>query len=251
MLIYVNGCSHTFGHCLTEQEKFESEIYSHKNWATLVAKKVFNDNFNILPNANYLRFFYKNDNFLINEASSGGSNQKIQYTTIQTISKLKRSNIKVDYAFIQLTSVSRRMHITPNGNYIDVNPYENEKYGLRFEPMGTILTLHHIINLQNFFNINGIKYLFIPYFDNINYEFDEQKIIDFNKFTKDFFEGYINEFKEKKYVCDKQGHPNEIGNQIISDDVITSLKNQYDFKLDTEKNEFIRFNTPLQMGKVV
>lgn len=240
MIIYVNGCSHTEGHCVG----FDSP----NNWPIILAD-VFFENDYFLKNGIDETVSNKK-NFLINEALSGGSNQRIEYTTIQTISTLLERKLKVDYALIQLTSVSRRMHILPDGDIRHVNPYDFYDMGLRYEPHGSILTLHHILNLQNFFKLNNIKYLFIPYFDNINYEKPEQNLIDFKKFTTNFFKGYIKNFKKNKFVCDNQGHPNKTGNQIIYEDVIKSLEREYDMNIkEIDKSNFINFSDEEKINK--
>jgi hypothetical protein len=223
MIIYSNGCSHTFGHCVKKDDV----------WVNLIMKNL---------KENYIKFnshlynFTKEtvvdeDNIYINESKCGAGNDYIFHTSIESISKLISYNKKPDYVFIQWSSPNRRMHCLPNGEIKFVNPQDNIEYQVKFEPMGSEHTLHYMFSLQEFLKKENINYFFINYMGldmkikdlSIYRRIDFSKIIDFGFGENILIEGILNYIKKNNMSCDDLGHPNKKGNEFIANKIIERI----------------------------
>jgi hypothetical protein len=168
---------------------------------------------------------------LINESRCGAGNDYIFHQTLETVSHLIENNKKPDYVFIQWSGPNRRQHCLPNGEIVNVNLNDNIEYHVKFEPMGSKHTLHYIFMLQEFLKKENIKYYFFNYMalDNsiknlsIYDEIDVKNFIDFG-FGKDILtNGIIEYIKNNNLSCDEFGHPNELGNEFIANEILKKL----------------------------
>ena len=119
MILFVNGCSHSFG------EKDD----------------------NIFPYSD----LFKSSTFsnVINNAKQGKSNDSIFADTIYRLSLIK--DLTKLYCVIQFSAPNRRAHMLPDGERIYVNPYDNTNYHMKLEPLASNDTLCYMFALQNIF----------------------------------------------------------------------------------------------------
>lgn len=227
MILYSNGCSHTVGH-------FSNFI---NTWPFVVMKGILNHNdFKVNPLKNQI----KNEDVLFNEAESGAGNDYIFHTSIESISELIQKNKKPDYVFIQWSGPNRRVHQNIDEELIFINPHDNTKMGLKYEPMGSMHTLHYIFCMQEYLKKNNINYFFINYMalDKSIKKLSIYNQIDFDKFiyidydNDILFNGLIYHMKKNKLVGDKDGHPNNIGNFVIGNEILK----KFNFKELYSKN---------------
>jgi hypothetical protein len=180
MNFYFNGCSFTYGDELTNPQQ--------DSWPTVVSAQL---------KANFL-----------NDAVSGGTNERIVYKTIQNINNY-------DYFFIAWTSYSRFTEYNPIDNYevnfnptLNLNPklhYSNDlkKNYQKYINYGTLYYKHwfnelyqfkkwlqQIILLQSFFKVRNKPYLMMNATDNRLWAWLQPKetFIDSTKHLIDFFE---------------------------------------------------------------
>lgn len=230
MIIYTNGCSHTHGYaCVTP----------YLTWPHMVIRSLIND-------SNYL-FFHKDirynnkfdivkellagDSILLNEAQSGAGNDYILHHTIESVTKLINCDKKPNWVFIQWSGTNRRLHSTPYGTEMYVNPSDSASLGVKFEPMGSMHTCHYSYLLQEFLKSHNINYLFFNYmaWDSSVLKSSIFSKIDFNNWVtfqmgEDvIFNGLIDFFKEKNYTCDEPGHPNLEGSYYIAYHILKKL----------------------------
>lgn len=223
MIIYSNGCSHTFGHCVDKEDV----------WVNLIMKKLVNNYVSF--NSNLYSFnketIINEENIYINESRCGAGNDYIFHTSIESISKLILHNKKPDYVFIQWSGPNRRMHCLPNGEIKFVNPQDNVEYQVKFEPMGSEHTLHYMFSLQEFLKKEKIIYFFINYMG-LDLKIKDLSIfkkIDFNQFInfgygdEIIFKGILHYIKENNMSCDELGHPNKKGNEFIANKILEKL----------------------------
>jgi hypothetical protein len=171
------------------------------------------------------------ENILINESRCGAGNDHIFHRTLETLTYLIQNNKKPDYVLIQWSGPNRRQHCLPNGEMKNVNLHDNIEYHVKFEPMGSLHTLHYIFSLQEFLKKENIKYYFFNYMEldksiknnPIYNEIDMGNFIDFG-FGKDILTtGILEMIKEKEFSCDNQGHPNKEGNEYIANQILKKL----------------------------
>jgi hypothetical protein len=222
MIIYSNGCSHTHVHCVEKDEI----------WSSLIMKHFTNDYFMFISSTNS---FDLNDtdkqNILINESRCGAGNDYIFHQTLETITHLIQNNKKPDFVFIQWSGPNRRQHCLPNGEIKNVNLNDNTEYHVKFEPMGSLHTLHYMFSLQEFLKKENIKYYFFNYmslddsikFNSVYNDIDMNSFIDFG-FGKDILTtGLLEMIKEKGFSCDNFGHPNKEGNEYIANEILKKI----------------------------
>jgi hypothetical protein len=218
MIIYTNGCSHTAGHCFKRA----------KSWPNIVMKSIIGNH----PYSNNSSYdsIKENSNVLYNQALHGAGNDYIFHTSLETISGLLSSNNKPDYVIIQWSGPNRRLHSTPEGGHLFVNPYDNTELGVIFEPMASKQTLNYIFTMQEFLKHNNINYLFFNYMGlsklikktKVYTHIDFNNIVDFG-LDESMFSGLIDFFKSKNMNCDEGGHPNEDGNYFIGKHITEKL----------------------------
>jgi hypothetical protein len=218
MILYVNGCSHTAGHCVPLYK-----TYSNIVMASMVPKLDYNINTPYFTETNF-------SNFLYNDALHGAGNDYIFHKTIESITHLMLIDKKPNYVIIQWTGVNRRINCFENGKIQFVTPHSTSKNGILFEPVASEHSLHFIFTLQEFLKKNDIEYSFFNYMalDECVKKSPILPLIDLNKFIDfgngDFlFEGLIDFFKLQNLCCDEQGHPNEKANLIIANKITDKL----------------------------
>jgi hypothetical protein len=172
-----------------------------------------------------------NNNILINESKCGAGNDHIFHRTLETLTHLIQNNKKPDFVFIQWSGPNRRQHCLPDGEMKNVNLHDNIEYHVKFEPMGSLHTLHYIFSLQEFLKKENIKYRFFNYmeldksikYNSIYNEIDMDNFIDFG-FGKDILTtGILEMIKEKGFSCDELGHPNKEGNEYMANEILKKL----------------------------
>jgi hypothetical protein len=223
MVIYSNGCSHTFGHCVDKKDV----------WVNLVMKKLVDEYVTFDSNlSGFTNNLIKDENNIyINESKCGAGNDYIFHKSLESISRLINYNKKPNYVFIQWSGPNRRMHCLPNGEIKFVNPQDNIEYQVKYEPMGSEHTIHYMFNLQEFLKKEKINYYYLNYmgldrsvkdlsiYDRIDYT----KIIDFNHGSDIIFNGLLHDIKNNKMSCDELGHPNKEGNEFIANQILKRL----------------------------
>lgn len=222
MIIYSNGCSHTHVHCVEKDEI----------WSSLIMKNFVKDYHFHISSTNYFNTANtQNENILINDSRCGAGNDYILHTSLENITYLLKNNLKPDYVFIQWSGPNRRQHCEPNGRIVNVNLYDNVEYGVKFEPMGSIHTLHYMYLLQEFLESYNINYRFFNYMEldkniinnQVYNNLNKKNIIDFGMGEKILTKGLINFMKENNFSCDNDGHPNVEGNRFIANEIIKTL----------------------------
>lgn len=223
MIIYSNGCSHTYGHCVGIENSYPS----------LVMKNKCESFFSHTSNTEQFKIedIKHHDNILINESRCGAGNDYIFHKSLESINKLIIHNKKPSYIIIQWSGPNRRLHCDFDGNYLNVNNFDNVEYFVKFEPMGSEHTLHYMFSLQQFLKNNNIRYNFINYFSldesiknlSIYNEIDFENIIDFGFGNEILTKGILEHIKNKKLSCDDLGHPNESGYLYITNEILKRI----------------------------
>ena len=222
MIIYSNGCSHTHIHCVEKNEI----------WSSVIMKHFIQDYYMFISSTNVFNINdTNNNNILINESRCGAGNDHIFHRTLETLTHLIQNNKKPDFVFIQWSGPNRRQHCLPNGEMKNVNLHDNIEYHVKFEPMGSLHTLHYIFSLQEFLKKENIKYCFFNYmeldksikYNSIYNEIDMDNFIDFGLGKNILTTGILEMMKEKGFSCDDLGHPNKKGNEFIANEILKKL----------------------------
>lgn len=227
MILYVNGCSHTDDLWLVDENVNRNYI-----WPCILMNKITTnyDYFRVQGNSFIKRPYnevsktetsinlkLENDT-LINDSVSGAGNDYIFHNTLESIDKLIKNNNKPDFVIIQWSGPNRREYCESNGDIKFVTPHDNPELGLKFEPMGSLHTIHYMYILQTFLERMNIKYIFINYFGlDVSIKksnlFNKIKSVDFGNQT--IFNGILPLIMELGLNRDEQGHSNELGSQFI------------------------------------
>ncbi len=228
MILYTNGCSNTYGHC-------NDSI--HSTWPHIVLKSLvypnsisvfssMNTKQSIVPNFDDI----KND-VLLNEAMTGGGNDYIFHSTIESLSKLLNYGLKPDYVIIQWSGTNRKIHIKENGEEILIQPTQYPEYEIKWEPVGSKHTIHYVYMLQEFLKKYNINYLFFNYMEwdksvkklNVFSEIDMNRWVDFGAGNDILFKGIKDYMVAKGLSCDDAGHPNLNGSYFIANQILNKL----------------------------
>jgi hypothetical protein len=209
MIIYNNGCSHTY----------EAYTKFSNSYIDIVASELTDFKFkSIYPSRGFFKKDRNNsiaDNHIIyKNAYNGKSNDLIFFETLNFIYTKLFQNQKIDLLVIQWSGPNRRFHSLPNGKIANINLYDNYELGVKFEPLATEQTLHYMKVLQDLCQMYDINYVFIPYM-----EMDETvannhpilKLLNKDKFTGSIIEGHRRDFLKKNLTRDVGGHPNMYG----------------------------------------
>jgi hypothetical protein len=218
MLIYSNGCSHTAGH----------NINWLRSWPHIVIRGIIGEsNYEI----NTPRSLTDTKHFLYNEAVQGAGNDYIFHHSLESLSYLIKTGNVPDYVFIQWSGPNRRQHCLPNGEIINVNLFNNVEYNFKFEPMGSMHTLHYMFAMQEFLKNNKINYWFLNFMSldesikklNIYNQLDLDKFL-YRDYDNDIlFNGILSHIKKEHMTFDLGGHANEKGNFIIGNELLKKL----------------------------
>jgi hypothetical protein len=248
MILYVNGCSHSAGHC-----QGRIKTYSH-----IVASSIFGKgNFEVIEllnrtsNPNNFSLYdiliskiENKNNYLIFQAQHGKSNDRIFFESLNFLYECLKHNIQVNHSIIQWSGPNRTIKIEPkNNNHCvvnDINPHDGYEFGLKFEPFASIHTLQFMLVLQELYEKYNVNYAYIPYM-----ELDKEVINNFfmfeqvnlNKFTTNPTKGYRNYFRKRGWVCDEQGHPSDYAHyymavealKVLGEDSLIGLYDYYNF----------------------
>ena len=229
MLVYTNGCSHTEGHTVgwknTWPHVFIRNIIGGNRYESK-PKRYLN------PPANH-RIIFKNpyENILYNEGRCGAGNDYIFHQSLETISKLIQNNEKPDYVLIQWSGPNRRQHCLPDGEILYVNLFDNTEYNIKFEPMGSMHTLHYIFSMQEFLKKHNINYTFLNFMAldesikklNIYKEIDLDKFLYIENDSEILFNGILSHLKKEEMTLDLGGHANEKGNLVVVNRILKKL----------------------------
>jgi hypothetical protein len=219
MLIYSNGCSHTAGH----------NIDWLRTWPHFTIRGILGHNqYQINPQI----IGKKENNVLYNEGIRGAGNDYIFHQSLESISRLIQNNEKPDYVFIQWSGPNRRQHCLPNGEILFVNLFDNIEYNVKFEPMGSMHTLHYIFSMQEFLKKNDIHYFFLNFMIldesikhlNIYKEIDLDKFLYIEDDSEILFNGILSHLKKEHMTFDLGGHANEKGNLFVANKLLNKLK---------------------------
>ena len=242
MLIYSNGCSHTEGHTVdwkkTWPHLFIRNITNGNQYENK-PKKIKNKNAiinSIIPETQY-------KNVLYNEGKNGAGNDYIFHQSLETISKLIQNNEKPDYIFIQWSGPNRRQHCLPDGEILYVNLFDNTQHDIKFEPMGSMHTLHYIFSMQEFLKKHNINYTFLNFMAldesikklNIYKEINLDKFLYIEYDSEILFNGILSHLKKEEMTLDFGGHANEKGNFIVANELLKKLKLK---ELELDNNKF-------------
>jgi hypothetical protein len=225
MVIYSIGCSHTYGHCLTNKDLV---------WSNIVMDDLTDDYQKFGTNINKLtkESISNVNNIFVNDSVCGAGNDYIYHKTLENVSLLIRENKTPDYVFVQWSGPNRRQHCLPDGNIVYVNLFDNVDLGIKFEPMASEHTVHYMFSLQEFLKNNNIKYYFFNYFGldesiknlNIFNKLDFDFHLNFDLDRNCIFNGLLDFMVNNEYSCDDDGHPNEKGNQFIANHILNKIK---------------------------
>lgn len=232
MILYVNGCSHSDDLWL-----IPNSINKDYVWPCILMNRLSDDYdyFRIQGHSFINRPHQKNGNFnlpikeklhkdiLINDSVSGAANDYIFHTTIESINTLIENDKKPDFVIIQWSGPNRREYCDFDGNLKFVTPHDNPDLHFKFEPMGSLHTIHYMYGLQKILNKYEIKHIYMNYFgldksiqkSNI---YSKIKSIDFGNDT--LHNGILPLIKDLGYNRDEQGHTNKLGNEFIVKNII-------------------------------
>jgi len=227
MLVYTNGCSHSDDH------PNKNETYVWPNQLMSGFTKSFNYYRNLNPVVLNELNILENMDFLVNEGTTAAGNDHIFHQTLESICKLMGTGKKPDFVIIQWSGPNRREHCLMDEKPVYVTLYDNTEYHLKYEPMGSMHTIHYVYSLQQFLLNHDIPYYFFNYmqFDysitelEIYKKIDLSRFVDFGLHSRTLFTGLIDLFKEKRFNRDEQGHANEEGNRFISNKIMEKIKN--------------------------
>lgn len=235
MKILVNGCSHSKCGFATWWKKDKNllhiplrEVSPSWQWNfadKLNIKDILGINTNPYPKPHkqndyreYVEFDYifdwdKKDS-IISLATDGKGNDSIILDTLQTLRNFEQRKEKIDLVLIQFSGPSRRLVSPLDERYAFSNPYQNEEFGVNFEPSGSYLTLHYMVMLQDYLKKGGYDYFFLNYFS-LDKKIQEESIfneLDLSKFItyKDnhpIFDGWLERAKKDGMCIDEDGHP--------------------------------------------
>jgi hypothetical protein len=221
MIVFVNGCSHSVGSCVTHLDNWPRLLMN-----SLSTKHIFHTS---VP----IDFELKNENVLFNLARNGAGNDYIFHNTLEQITQLIDLGLKPDLVIIQWSGPNRRYTLRTDGEVIFVNLHDNLDFHIKLEPMGTENTIHYMFLMQEFLKINKIRYYFFNYMglddtmieSNLFKKIDLKKIIDFGLGENMLKIGVMSLIKQNGYSCngDIDLHPNIIGNVYIRDEVIKKM----------------------------
>ena len=219
MLIYSNGCSHTAGHGISWLR-----TWPHFTIRGMLGHNEYQSNPHIMGK--------KEKNVLYNEGIQGAGNDYIFHQSLETISRLIKNNEKPDYVFIQWSGPNRRQHCLPDGKILFVNLFDYIEYNIKFEPMGSMHTLHYIFSMQEFLKKNDIHYCFLNFMslDKSIKELSIYEEIDLDKFlyiehdSEILFNGILSHLKKEHMSFDCGGHANEKGNLFVTNELLKKLK---------------------------
>jgi hypothetical protein len=237
MLIYTNGCSHSDDHPTLK----ESYVWPNQLMSGFTKSFNYYHNQSVLPlTLSEIKALDKD--FLVNDARSSVGNDKIFHQSMESICKLMSTGKKPDFVIIQWSGPNRREHCLLDEKPLFVTLYDNTEYHLKYEPMGSMHTIHYVYCLQQFLINHDIPYYFFNYmqFDYSITELEIYKKVNINRFvdfglhSRTLFTGLIDLFKEKRFTRDEQGHANEEGNKFIADKIMEKIKN------DPLNEEFIQ-----------
>lgn len=223
MILYVNGCSHSEDISSIKNENYTWPILFMDGLSKDYQNcRVIGDQLNNRNDNTYINLDNVSSDILINDSVCGAGNDYIFHKSLESLNILLQKNHKPDYVVIQWSGPNRREWCDIDGNIKFVTLYDNIDLYLKFEPMGSLHSLHYIYSLQEFLKSNNINYMFFNYMGldysiksrNIFGEIDTSRILDFDNNT--LFNGLINLFKEKSYTRDLQGHPNKDGFDYIT-----------------------------------
>jgi len=96
----------------------------------------------------------------VNVSRPGAGNDWIFHQTIEYLN----GNPKPDWAIIQWSSPNRRLHTDISGKEWYVTIQDHKNLYPKFEPMGSLHTLHYMYTLQELLNSRGINWIFWNYF---------------------------------------------------------------------------------------
>jgi hypothetical protein len=206
-----------------------------KTWPHFFIRGILNDDaydaYDAYYETNPPKIKTKNINVLYNEARCGAGNDYIFHQSLETISKLIQNNEKPDYVFIQWSGPNRRQHCLPDGEILFVNLFDNIKHDIKFEPMGSMHTLHYIFAMQEFLKKNDIDYYFLNFMVldksikhlNIYKEIDLDKFLYIEHDSEILFNGILSHLKKAHMTFDFGGHANEKGNFFVANELLKKL----------------------------
>jgi hypothetical protein len=192
MLLYTIGCSITNGYGVGFENSYPSLIKTNLNID------------------------------VINDSMCGAGNDWIFHTALENLSKLKKFP---DLVILQWSGANRRVHIDLDGKeyFITINDYFH--LHPKFEPMGSMHTIHYMFSLHSFLEKNNVPYLFFNYMDldnsiknlEIYKKINWSKCLNINKTTMSL----------KNYIYDNIGHPNLNGQYYIANEIIKKMDINY------------------------
>lgn len=224
IILYVNGCSYT--------QKMQRAVF----WPKILMRSLVKDTDIKLNFYDNKKIKTDNNNLLVSDAMSGGGNDRILHTTLESIEYLKSVGKKPNLVIIQWTHPNRRFHMKENGEIIFINDNDNTNYIPKNEPQASLETIHYIYLLQEYLIKNEIDYLFFNYvklhesIKNLNI----YSLINFDKFIRfeninDFlFDGLKDYMVKQNLTIDDYGHENYDGYMFIA----KNIANRLGIKLD-------------------
>ena len=158
MLLYTNGCSHSDDHPTLK----ESYVWPNQLMSGFTKSFNYYHNQSILP-LTLSEIKALDNDFLVNDARSGIGNDKIFHQSMESICKLMGTGKKPDFVIIQWSGPNRREHCLMDEKPVYVTLYDNTEYHLKYEPMGSMHTIHYVYCLQQFLMNHDIPYYFFNY----------------------------------------------------------------------------------------
>ena len=202
MILYVNGCSYSY-----KGRDIEP------NWAERL-KGALNPRLELL-----------------NDARSGGGNDRILHTTLNTLQSLMNEGKKPELAIIQWTHPNRRRHQSEDGRIHFVNDGESG-YGLKGEPLASEESLHYMYLLHYWLKGNTIPHLFfnyIPLHQNHRVSpllggFDSDIFVQFDGVIDCRWDSVCEVMRSEGLCKDDYGHENGDGYRWLAEWVLKAVR---------------------------
>tara|TARA_B100000925_G_C22000486_1_gene471031 strand:+ start:1360 stop:2202 length:843 start_codon:yes stop_codon:yes gene_type:complete len=253
MILYVNGCSHTWG----------SVVKCHESYAHIFMESVVGKNYKVLDinpkeinSGDTFQLLSKIDNnnhYLIKAASNGKGNAMIYQETLWHLLMMEKYNIKIDYIITQFSGQSRNFYVLPEGNLHHITAHDEPEKGLLFNPIGGFQSLILMYSLQEILKSKNYKFLIMPYHDIQSSERTEQfdkDCFDLNYFTCHPLEGHRFDFLKRGLAGDSPGHADYFGHWFLANICLEKLGLEdfeigfFDFFKDYTRRKLTHQNLP-------
>jgi hypothetical protein len=218
MILYVNGCSHTWGAVVEHDETYPHIVFRSLVGDDYITFDINSKHKNTEEVCEMFSSIEDDKHYLINASTSGKGNTMIYQQILHHILLLESFNKKIDFCIAQFSGENRNFYVLPSGDYHHISPHDEPEKGLLFNPVGALHSIINIYAIQEILKSKNINYTIIPFHQissNSESEKYENSIFDFSKFTCGL-EGHRYDFIKRGLVGDNAGHVDYFGNYLLA-----------------------------------